>query len=432
MKASKLIYIILLIFTVILVVNRFNSLRNDDQDQIDFLIVNFADRIKNEVDKSINILYLMEYAILEDIDNFTEEKFIDLVSVFYDEKQHINVSYMPDGIVKYIYKESESEIARVGNNLLVDDYASVDARTTIESKKFGFSGPFNLISGESALIARLPIYSSENNVDSFIGFISLVVSTDALIDNLEFERIEDFNYRYKLVSNYQGNEVVFDISDNFDPVFASEYKFNIGNSQWILYLYNPSIISSNLYILVALTLTTFVASTLVYLVVRKVETLQQAAKKEVYVDQLTRAYNRKMFDKFIKEVKNVDKFTIYYMDLNDFKPINDNYGHEAGDKLLIAFVERCKTNLKKDTLLIRMGGDEFVIIIDEGLSDDTIISIKNRIENFSMEQFIINDILIKISVSIGYASYPKDDTNIQNVLALADRMMYDNKSNKKR
>ncbi len=102
-----------------------------------------------------------------------------------------------------------------------------------------------------------------------------------------------------------------------------------------------------------------------------------------------------------------------------------------GDKLLIAYAQRLKHRFNSDSLPLRLGGDEFGLLINGSLNDEQIKSITDRLVSLSNETFVLDDTNINISSAVGHATYPKDGNTIEEVMELADKRMYENKKSRR-
>lgn len=155
----------------------------------------------------------------------------------------------------------------------------------------------------------------------------------------------------------------------------------------------------------------------------------------IHIDDVTGLYNqRKLYkdlstlvDKFGKER---DPFCVLFIDIDHFKKVNDNYGHLVGTKLLENVASDMKSLLRDTDISYRYGGDEFVIILvdSDGQSGKIVgerILKKICSRNYSIDSH--DEKHIKLSVSIGVAEFPTDAKNSQEILAIADRMMYEAK-----
>jgi diguanylate cyclase len=145
-------------------------------------------------------------------------------------------------------------------------------------------------------------------------------------------------------------------------------------------------------------------------------------------DALTHLPNRLAFQHQLDAVakrciRTGNTIAIAYIDLDHFKPINDNFGHHVGDAVLTAAAQRLQAAIRGCDSLARIGGDEFVALIEEIKSDADIIPVVERMVSSMKQPFIINDYQIEISCSVGVAIYPRDG-DIEKLMICADTAMY--------
>ncbi|WML48374.1 GGDEF domain-containing protein [Neobacillus sp. PS3-34] len=148
-------------------------------------------------------------------------------------------------------------------------------------------------------------------------------------------------------------------------------------------------------------------------------------------DPLTELPNRIALDRYIRDSvlqSNDEKFslTILYLDLDDFKPVNDTYGHAAGDILLQEVAKKLKNNVRGKDFVARLGGDEFVIALQHPNEDpiQEYRMIAHRIIADIRETFIIEGNPVKIGCSIGGAVGQLHGHSIMGVMRLADASLY--------
>ncbi|KGN03031.1 diguanylate cyclase [Clostridium novyi A str. 4570] len=158
----------------------------------------------------------------------------------------------------------------------------------------------------------------------------------------------------------------------------------------------------------------------------------------VYNDILTGLPNKLYFEKHIKNIiekhdKDKGHFAIMFLDIDNFKLVNDTLGHPKGDELLKKFADRMKTIIDKNNLLARVGGDEFLLLIDDIEDEDTkhIDNVFLKMNNVLKEPFIIDNKEQFITVSIGTAFYPNDGENVEIMIRNADTAMYEAKNSGK-
>jgi len=157
-------------------------------------------------------------------------------------------------------------------------------------------------------------------------------------------------------------------------------------------------------------------------------------KLESNKDPLTGLYNRKFLCNYIEKVwikenrRENFSFSLIFIDLDNFKPINDNFGHEEGDKVLKEVADILKENFRKCDFIIRYAGDEFIILIN--LQNNHISNIKKIINSLRKR---VEKKLNKynLSFSYGIAIYPKDGKKLSTLLKKADTKMYKEKEKRK-
>ncbi len=147
-------------------------------------------------------------------------------------------------------------------------------------------------------------------------------------------------------------------------------------------------------------------------------------------DPLTKLPNRSLFEEIaIKSMARAKRehkgFGILFVDLDKFKPVNDQYGHAVGDELLVGIAERLKQRLRATDTIARIGGDEFLILLEStgDISDARIIATQ-IIESISIP-FEIQDHHVRVGCSIGIAIYPHHGTSLEQLISASDHAMYE-------
>jgi diguanylate cyclase (GGDEF)-like protein len=146
-------------------------------------------------------------------------------------------------------------------------------------------------------------------------------------------------------------------------------------------------------------------------------------------DMLTEIQNRFAFERCLEELisdshRATGMFALIYIDLNDFKQVNDRYGHQAGDLFLQKVAERMKHQLRPSDMLARLGGDEFGILITAIHSRKEAEDIARRLDGCFSEPFTIKNHIVTGSASIGIAVYPTDGVTEDTLMSIADSAMY--------
>lgn len=153
-------------------------------------------------------------------------------------------------------------------------------------------------------------------------------------------------------------------------------------------------------------------------------------EKLANTDALTGLYNERYLSERLKRNGKLHKkFAMFYLDLDRFKPVNDTYGHDMGDRLLKAVSRRLCKCIRKTDYAFRIGGDEFSLIIEEGnINDEFCEMMVRRIKRVIDRPFNIEGRLLSVDTSCGYAIYPEHSQKIDEIRIMADHRMYEDKT----
>ena len=160
---------------------------------------------------------------------------------------------------------------------------------------------------------------------------------------------------------------------------------------------------------------------------------EQLIRKQAYFDSLTQLPNRllaldRLSQLTVEATRNDEKAAVFFLDLDDFKKINDSLGHEAGDKVLIETANRLQRALRKADTIGRLGGDEF-IILSKGIStQQNAVGIAEKLLQNFREPFTIEGRELMLTISIGVAMFPDNGKSVSDLLRNADTAMYQAKA----
>ena len=151
-----------------------------------------------------------------------------------------------------------------------------------------------------------------------------------------------------------------------------------------------------------------------------------------HFDHLTKIPNRYLlFDRvehlIAQSERNKSRFALLYIDLDKFKTINDTKGHSFGDQVLKETAIRLKQSIRNSDTVARIGGDEFVILLEKITTKNDISIVLETLKGAFKKAFVVNDKNIDVCCSIGVAIYPNEGTNMDTLLATADKDMYKTK-----
>ena len=155
-------------------------------------------------------------------------------------------------------------------------------------------------------------------------------------------------------------------------------------------------------------------------------------RDQVYRDPLTGTLSYRDFEESVRKALMVDdKAAMIFLDVDNLKTINDKYGHDAGDKLIIEFAESIMFVLKGRGLVFRKGGDEFIALLPFSIIDELNIFIEEMFAYLSKAR-VIGKTVMPISCSMGIAIAPKDSSDPKELEKMADKAMYQAKKMGKR
>lgn len=151
-----------------------------------------------------------------------------------------------------------------------------------------------------------------------------------------------------------------------------------------------------------------------------------------YFDELTGLPNRTLFlERLNQEIARTGRtqigFALLILDVDDFKSVNDNHGHSAGDSLLRELAIRLKSFVRDSDTVARLGGDEFAIILSALAMPDDVVEVLEKIRRGVQGHFEIDGLTMRVSVSIGAAIFPENGKSGVSLIKAADRAMYEAK-----
>jgi diguanylate cyclase (GGDEF)-like protein len=166
--------------------------------------------------------------------------------------------------------------------------------------------------------------------------------------------------------------------------------------------------------------------------ITQIETANSELERLAFRDPLTDLSNRRYFSDVLARTlrfaaQRGESCALLYLDINNFKDVNDALGHALGDELLKCVAERLRHNLRDSDEIARLGGDEFAIILTPGQSTDQVNITAQRVSEALLEPLTLGGRIVRPSASIGIAYYPSDASDATELLKAADAAMYEAK-----
>lgn len=230
------------------------------------------------------------------------------------------------------------------------------------------------------------------------------------------------NYEYAIQDNIKDLWVTFlypiEIKGKTQAILA--FDFSANEHTFILNTITPI---KNIFLILALILAAFLFFSYSQLY------LNYKIEEKGLLDPLTLTYNR-LFLNRLKSKIDLSEYELCMIDIDFFKKVNDSYGHNIGDIVLKSFSKRVLNQIKENDLLIRYGGEEFLLFIKKSNKNASIHSIPERIRQvIENSPIAIDDKTIYITISIGVNNKPQQSVTLNEAIKIADEMLYKAKNN---
>ena len=385
----------------------------------------YGERIKNEIVNGTEITDTLEQILISD--DGTIKHFNTIAKNLMSDSIE-SVQLAPHGVVTDIYPAEGNEAGKI--DLLHDKDRGEISCYARDNHTVITQGPFELKQGDYGIAVRNPVYlNDENGQEYFWGFTIVILRVPEIFSD-SISALSNFGYEYKL------SKTDAPWSDTYEVVCQSDgnltnpvsYDFTIGEENWRFEVMPVSGWRNAKLIAVIIGLYTsivFVLSVLIWVWLTAKEH-KNKFQKLAHMDSLTNIYNRYGFDELAEKMiaKNPNAhYVVALFDIDNFKFINDIYGHVYGDRALKNLADSMKSFFPSDTLLGRNGGDEFCILLPNCTYDD----VKEQLQQFTMLPKIFsckgND--YPFYISLGYAEYPIAASNRAQLMRCADAALYE-------
>lgn len=316
--------------------------------------------------------------------------------------------------------------------------------------------PFSLVEGDLAYLLHRPIPEPGNGEKSTVsksgaqeGFAVLVIRADTLLDYsahaLPGMRELLYNPVFK-PADPRGHLYVQEAPENgwlvtsLFPRLRASRPLDSESQPFVLLIEQQldwSIISWGT---LALTLFIAIVTFVVMLVYSRFYFRSEVERTEMTArlfhranhDALTGLANRNLLldrlnHAITQTARQNGRLAVLFMDLDDFKNINDSYGHDAGDGVLKSVAERLRACVRAGDTIARPGGDEFILVLENITGQEDVDRVINTIKTGFEQPFSVDTLSIQLGISIGGAIYPQHGTDIETLIGYADNIMYKDK-----
>ena len=384
----------------------------------------YAERMRNQLLHGVQRTNALQQVLISQngkfprFDEIAENLMTDSVS---------SLQLAPNGYVNQIHPLKGNE-AGIGD-LMGNPTRGRISRYARDNHVLTVQGPFNLDQGGRGIAIRNPLYlKDEHGKPYFWGFTIAIMRVPELFANA-FNTLSQFGYEYRLSKTDAPWDTEFKVvwqtgGRLIDPV---SYSFILGEETWKFEVMPGSGWGEPRYVAGVAGLSTLIVLLLTWLTWALLDNRErkETFKKLAHVDDLTGLYNRYGFIDRVKKLIDEnpgEHFVGVLLDVDDFKVINDLYGHAWGDTVLQSLAESLKAFFPTGALVGRTGGDEFSII----LPNCTAAEAKDRLERFAKapKSFKWRGVEHHFSISVGYAEYPVDAGDFAQLQHCADVALY--------
>ena len=385
----------------------------------------YGDRIKNEIADGIGITDALEQTLISE--NGEIHQFDTIAGNLMSDSIE-SVQLAPNGVVTDIYPDEGNEAGKI--DLLQDKDRKEISCYARDNHATITQGPFELKQGGYGIAVRNPVYLKDKSGQEYFWGFTIVILRVPDIFSDTVSALSNFGYEYKILKT--------DIpwSDTYKVVYQSDgqidhpvsYSFTVGDGTWKLEVTPKTgwrnntllIIISGMFLTISLLLSVL---TRVWLIAKEHKNKYKILAR---TDSLTNIYNRYGFDELAEKIisKNPQThFVAALLDIDDFKFINDIYGHSYGDKALKSLADSMKAFFPSDALLGRNGGDEFCIL----LPNCTFKEADKQLQQFTKlpKTFSYHGKELAFYISLGYAEYPTFAASPSQLMRCADAALYE-------
>ena len=384
----------------------------------------YTERIYGELMEGIGVTDTLKQVVISGDGNIN--KFYDIAENMMDDSiQSIQIA--PNGVVTEIYPKEGNESGKI--DLIKDSDRGEISRYARDNDTVIMQGMFELKQGGYGIAVRNPVYlENENGQKSFWGFTIVILKVPEIFSE-SVEALSNFGFKYSL------QKCASPWDDTYERVYGSKkelnnpviYDFDVYRDKWRLEILPKSGFYNNsnlIYMFIGGVIIVLLLTGLTVALI-SINENRKLFKKLAVTDTLTGICNRLGFNRQVEQYmrQNPQKHCVVAMlDIDDFKLVNDVYGHAAGDGVLQKLAESMKQYFSKDVILGRNGGDEFSIF----MPDCTAVEVKPFLKKFTEEtrNFYCKGEAHTFTISLGFAEYPVLADDCSKLMRCADMALY--------
>jgi diguanylate cyclase len=404
----------------------FDYQRQKDESEAYLEAAAYGNVLRSEMDRELNSLLFISNGLSSFIkvyrNHLETEKVQAILADLWAQAQHVrNLAVAVDYKLTYVYPEKSNE------KILGIDYRDVatqwpKVKLAIDSRQGVLDGPLALIQGGSGMIYRFPIF-----VDGkYWGIISTVIDTNGFLDAaFKNNRSSEFEFAIRTAED---KHVFYGDPRLFNQKHAYIQESRVPNGKWEWVIENKKI--HNLHDRKFGVWLSLFFSVLVGLFAYFFAKERYYLSEGALMDSLTGLPNRRSLENRLNyvhsEAKRFNKrFGLIALDVDHFKSINDNFGHDVGDEVIKTVANLLKSNIRDVDTVSRIGGDEFVIVARDQHSEDSLVKVATKLLSVFKKPMHIHGHEISVHLSIGLTLFePTSEVALKQLFKQADIALY--------
>ncbi|WP_269584364.1 diguanylate cyclase [Roseibium sp. Sym1] len=352
-----------------------------------------------------------------------------------------SIGLAPNNILRAVFPFEPNRSA-IGLNYRMNTAQWPAIRKAMMTREVVIAGPLELVQGGTALLIRIPVFPAAFpgqplEERSYWGVATLALDQQGLMAAAGIKDVVN-GIRIGVVNRatVENNKMIVGSPSLFEKDTVSLPLHLPGGLEWEMVGYPEAGWSSSgnqvwITQLVG-SLISLVFGAMAFLLISEVYKVRSMALH----DPLTGLANRRLLEDRMHQLAAMCErsgagFEIFYVDLDAFKPVNDNYGHAVGDQLLIEVGQRLQNQIRQTDTVARVGGDEFIVLTPGNMRREEKKTFLHRLGEKVAQVFEYSGALIDVRASIGSASYPGDAATVEDLLRVADGRMYAQKAKSK-
>lgn len=391
----------------------------------------YADTVYEQINVGVQATVALEQVLLND----GEISDFDLLAKNLMQNSFSSMQLAPGGVVTKIYPLEGNEDGFI--DLINDEVRRPYAEYAIQHDKVVIQGPLDLKQGGKGIAVRNPVFmTDESGERTFWGFTICIIKVPDIFEEWLLS-LKEFGYNYTLSCKNFTDETKADVvaSSGGDMSCPISREFSIGARNWSLAVEPVEgwKVNSTVWVFFAWGIMLTIALTVLSIFVIIVEKERRRFRGQAHTDGLTGLFNRigfsTAFQKYVLD--NPEEHCVcIMMDLDDFKFINDLYGHDVGDAALVSLAADIRKNFPHGSISARTGGDEFLVV----LKNTDKVTAEKLVSDFASmpHSFVWDGKTYSYGVSVGYADYPANAKNQAELIGKADIALYEAKLHGKR